>query len=69
MQVTHLVARGPWEDAQLKEGLELCMGGCLQLDGAMRQCLKEAAAAKQQQMQQQQQQQQQQRQQQPGGGS
>ena len=48
-QVTHLVARGQWSDAQFKEAIELCLGGCQQLDGAARQCLRAAAEAKQQQ--------------------
>ena len=55
LQVTQLVSRGPWSSSQLREGLELAMGGCAQLDAAARQCLKAAAAeaaAKQQQQQQ-----------------
>jgi exosome complex component MTR3 len=44
MQVTQLVVRGRWPDAELKEALELSMGGCAQLDGAVRQCLIEGAA-------------------------
>jgi exosome complex component MTR3 len=54
--VTQLVSRGQWSSSQLREGLELAMGGCAQLDAAARQCLKQAAAeasAKQQQQQQQ----------------
>lgn len=43
-EVTQLVSRGRWTDQQLKEGLELCMGGCVQLDAAMRQALKDAPA-------------------------
>jgi len=45
LQVTQLVSRGQWSSSQLKEGLELAMGGCSQLDEAARQCLREAAAA------------------------
>ena len=44
MQVTQLVSRGQWSSSQLREGLELAMGGCAQLDAAARQCLKQAAA-------------------------
>lgn len=43
-ELAQLVARGRWDDVQLKEALELAMGGCAQLDGAMRQCLRDAAA-------------------------
>jgi exosome complex component MTR3 len=55
-EVTQLVSRGRWSGSQLREGLELAMGGCAQLESAARQCLKDAAvaaAAKQQQQQQQ----------------
>lgn len=44
-QVTQLVSRGQWSSGELKDGLELAMGGCAQLDAAARQCLREAAAA------------------------
>lgn len=44
-QVTQLVSRGQWSSSELKDGLELAMGGCAQLDAAARQCLREAAAA------------------------
>lgn len=43
-ELAQLVARGRWTDEQLKEALELALGGCAQLDGAMRQCLRDAAA-------------------------
>lgn len=43
-EVTQLVARGTWSGSQLKDGLELAMGGCLQLDAVMRQCLVEGRA-------------------------
>ena len=38
------MSRGPWTSGQLREGLELALGGCAQLDAAARQCLREAAA-------------------------
>lgn len=44
-EVTQLVSRGQWSSGELKDGLELAMGGCAQLDAAARQCLREAAAA------------------------
>ena len=50
-----MVSRGRWSSSQLREGMELAMGGCAQLDAAARQCLKEAAARQQQEQQQQQQ--------------
>ncbi len=57
-QVTQLVSRGPWSSSQLREALELAMGGCAQLDALARQVLKtaaaEAAARRQQEAQQQQ---------------
>lgn len=56
VQVTHIVARGQWSDVQFKEAIELCMGGCQQLDGALRQCLQTALESKLGQQQQQQQQ-------------
>ncbi|EFN57324.1 hypothetical protein CHLNCDRAFT_21722, partial [Chlorella variabilis] len=54
-EVTQMVSRGRWSSSQLREGMELAMGGCAQLDAAARQCLKEAAARQQQEQQQQQQ--------------
>ncbi|KAI3434620.1 hypothetical protein D9Q98_002687 [Chlorella vulgaris] len=44
-EVTQLVSRGRWSGSQLREGLELAMGGCAQLESAARQCLKDAAVA------------------------
>lgn len=35
---------GSWSAAQVREGLELAMGGCQQLRGLMRQTLLDAAA-------------------------
>ena len=56
VQVTQLVSRGPWTSAQLREAMELAMGGCAQLDALARQVLKtaaaEAAARRQQEQQQ-----------------
>ncbi|KAI7841766.1 hypothetical protein COHA_004632 [Chlorella ohadii] len=43
-EVTQLVSRGPWSSSQLREALELAMGGCAQLDALARQVLKTAAA-------------------------
>ena len=45
-EVTQMISRGRWSDAELKEAVELCLGGCAQLDGAARQALRGAAAAK-----------------------
>ena len=45
-EVAQLVTRGRWSDRELKEALEVCLGGCAQLDGASRQALKEAAVEK-----------------------
>jgi exosome complex component MTR3 len=42
-EVTQLVARGRWEDETFKEALELCLGGCTQLDTAAREALREGA--------------------------
>lgn len=42
-EVAQLVTRGKWGDGELKEALELCLGGCGQLDAAAREALKEAA--------------------------
>lgn len=42
LQVTQAVVTGSWSDGQYKEVLELCMGGCAQLDAAARQCLQQA---------------------------
>ena len=56
VQITQLVSRGPWTSAQLREAMELAMGGCAQLDALARQVLKTAAAevaARRQQEQQQ----------------
>jgi hypothetical protein len=36
---------GSWSAAQLKEGLELAMGGCQQLGAVLQQTLLEAAGA------------------------
>lgn len=43
--VTQLVMTGEWSDSQSKEAMELCMGGCSQIDAVARQCLQQAAAA------------------------
>lgn len=45
-EATQVVAAGRWEGEELREALELCMGGCAQLDAAARQCLRDAAAAR-----------------------
>lgn len=42
--VTQLVMTGEWSNSSSKEALELCMGGCAQIDSVVRQCLQEAAA-------------------------
>lgn len=34
-----VTARGKWDEAQLREALELCLGGCEQLDGVARKTL------------------------------
>ena len=44
-QVTQLVMAGEWSDSQSKEAMELCMGGCAQIDSVARQCLQQAAGA------------------------
>jgi exosome complex component MTR3 len=41
--VTQLHLTGDWSAVQVKEGLELAMGGCQQLRAVMRQTLLEAA--------------------------
>ncbi|KAK9827611.1 hypothetical protein WJX81_005970 [Elliptochloris bilobata] len=41
--VTHLELTGTWSAAQATEVLQLCMGGCLQLDLAMRASLRQTA--------------------------
>ncbi|KAL3153408.1 hypothetical protein ABBQ38_011746 [Trebouxia sp. C0009 RCD-2024] len=43
--VTQLVMAGEWSDSQSKEAMELCMGGCAQIDSVARQCLRQAAGA------------------------
>lgn len=45
-EVTQVAAHGRWQGDELREGLELCLGGCSQLEAAARQCLKEAAQAR-----------------------
>ena len=45
-EVAQLVTRGRWTDGELKEALELCLGGCEQLDRAGREVLKEMAVEK-----------------------
>ena len=45
LQVTQLVMAGEWSDSQSKEAMELCMGGCAQIDSVARQCLQQAAGA------------------------
>ena len=42
LQITQFVLTGTWSDGQYKEVLELCMGGCAQLDAVARQCLQES---------------------------
>jgi hypothetical protein len=44
-QGTQTQLTGSWSAAQLKEGLELAMGGCQQLGAVLRQTLLEAAGA------------------------
>jgi exosome complex component MTR3 len=39
-------ARGAWPGATLREAMELCLGGCAQLNDAARACLREAARAR-----------------------
>jgi exosome complex component MTR3 len=43
LQVTQMQLTGDWSAGQVKEGLELAMGGCQQLRAVMRQTLLEAA--------------------------
>ena len=43
--MTHLELTGRWSSAQANQAVQLCMGGCLQLDAAMRASLKRSAAA------------------------
>ena len=45
LQVTQFQVTGSWNDSQYKEVLELCMGGCAQLDAVARQCLQQASTA------------------------
>lgn len=45
LQVTQLVMAGEWSNSQSKEAMELCMGGCAQIDSVARQCLRQAAVA------------------------
>lgn len=45
-EVAQLVTRGRWSDGELKEALELALGGCAQLDAAGRAALREAEAAR-----------------------
>lgn len=42
LQITQFVLTGAWSDGQYKEVLELCMGGCAQLDAVARQCLQQS---------------------------
>jgi ribonuclease PH len=44
VQVMQMHLTGSWSAGQVKEGLELAMGGCQQLRGLMRQTLLDAAA-------------------------
>jgi exosome complex component MTR3 len=44
-EVSQLVSRGRWGERELRDALELAMGGCAQLEAAARQCLRDAAAA------------------------
>lgn len=39
-----MVLVGEWSNAQVTEVLQLCMGGCAQLDVYMRQCLRDAVS-------------------------
>jgi hypothetical protein len=45
-QVMQLQLTGSWSSEQLRDAMELAMGGCLQLRGLMRQTLLAAAAAR-----------------------
>jgi len=42
-QVTHMELTGRWSSTQAAQALQLCMGGCLQLDTALRGSLRSAA--------------------------
>lgn len=42
LQVSQVLLSGEWSTAQATEVLQLCMGGCAQIDSYMRQILKEA---------------------------
>ena len=39
--VTQLVVAGEWSSTQIKQGMALCMGGCVQLGVLMRKSLTE----------------------------
>ncbi len=41
--IAHLVASGSWGADNTRDSLELCLGGCVQLDAAVRQCLRDKA--------------------------
>ncbi|CAL8463888.1 g3423 [Coccomyxa elongata] len=42
--VAQVVLRGQWSNAQASEVLQLCMGGCAQIDAYMRQCLRDTVS-------------------------
>ena len=44
-KVTSIIMAGEHTSAQATEVIELAMGGCMQLDAAMRQCLRDAVTA------------------------
>lgn len=45
LQVANIILTGEYSNAQLTEVIELGMGGCEQVDAAMRQCLRHSSAA------------------------
>lgn len=47
LQVTQMQVTGDWSASQVKEGLQLAMGGCQELRVVMRQVLLEAALGRQ----------------------
>eukprot|EP00803_Ostreobium_quekettii_P000893 evm.model.scf_53EXC.3 EVM.evm.TU.scf_53EXC.3 scf_53EXC:35081-38768(+) len=45
-EVTQFVVTGEWSSSDIRESLELCLGGCAQVKKVMRQCLIDAHTAK-----------------------
>ncbi len=47
-QITQMQLTGSWSNSQLRDAVELAMGGCMQLKAMMRQVLLDAATASRQ---------------------